>query len=60
MPAPKDNKFAQKADGERVAFPVNVRGTEQERRDWRRAAAGQKWNDWARSVLNDAAVQKTK
>jgi hypothetical protein len=55
MPAPKDNKFAQKADGERVAFPVNVRGTAAERKAWRKAAAGQKWNEWARAALNNSA-----
>jgi len=60
MPAPEGNQFAKKDDGERVAFPVNVRGTETERKAWRKAAAGQKWNDWARAVLNAAAGQKTK
>lgn len=55
MPAPKGNNFAAKDDGERVAFPVNVRGTKDERKAWRKAAAGQKWNDWARGVLNNAA-----
>ena len=60
MPAPKGNNFAAKDDGERVAFPVNVRGTETERKAWRKAAAGQKWNDWARAVLNTAAGHKTK
>jgi hypothetical protein len=55
MPAPKDNKYAQKADGERVAFPVNVRGTASERKAWRKAAAGQKWNEWARAALNNSA-----
>lgn len=55
MPAPKGNNFAVKADGERVAFPVNVRGTAAERKAWRKAAAGQKWNEWARDALNRSA-----
>ncbi len=57
MPAPKNNQYARKDDGERVAFPVNVRGTEIERRAWRKASAGQKWNEWARTVLNAAAIR---
>ncbi len=59
MPAPKGNTFARKDDANRVAFPVNVRGTETERKAWRRAAAGQGWNDWARAVLNAAAGHET-
>lgn len=59
MPAPKGNNFAKKPDKDRVEFPVNVRGTEAERKSWRRAAAGQKWNDWARAVLNAAAAAKS-
>jgi hypothetical protein len=55
MPAPKGNNFAGKEDGERVAFPVNVRGTKAERQAWRKAAAGQKWNEWARAALNNSA-----
>lgn len=59
MPAPKGNDFAAKDDRERIAFPVNVRGTKDERKAWRKAAAGQKWNEWARAALNAAAVHET-
>lgn len=55
MPAPAHNRYAAKEDAEKVRFPVNVRGTEEERRAWRRAAAGQKWNLFARRALNAAA-----
>lgn len=59
MPAPKGNDFAAKNDRERIAFPVNVRGTIDERKAWRKAAAGQKWNEWARAAFNTAAGHKT-
>jgi hypothetical protein len=59
MPAPKGNDFAAKDDQERIAFPVNVRGTKNERKTWRKAAAGQKWNEWARAALNAAAGHET-
>jgi len=59
MPAPKGNDFAAKYDRERIAFPVNVRGTKDERKAWRKAAAGQRWNEWARSALNAAAGHST-
>lgn len=58
MPAPKGNDFAAKDDGDRIAFPVNVRGTQAERKAWRKAAAGQKWNDWGRDALNGAVARK--
>lgn len=55
MPAPAKNQYAAKEEADKVRYPVNVRGTEDERRAWRRAAAGQKWNDWARKAMNAAA-----
>lgn len=55
MSAPKGNQFAAKSDREAVRFPVIVRGLEVERKAWRRAAAGGKFNDWARTALNKAA-----
>lgn len=55
MPAPKGNSFATKDDGEAIRFPVTVRGLEAERKAWRKAAAGQKFNDWARGALNAAS-----
>ena len=54
MSAPLKNQNAAKAADQRVAFPVMIRGTEEERKAWRRAAAGQKWNEWARAALNAA------
>lgn len=59
MPAPAKNQYAAKENSDKVRYPVNVRGTEDERRAWRRAAAGQKWNDWARKTLNAAAQRNT-
>ena len=59
MPAPKGNDFAAKDDRERIAFPVNVRGTKDERKAWRKAAAGQKWNERPRAALNTAAGHET-
>jgi len=54
MSAPAENQNAAKADAAKVAHPVNVRGTETERKRWRRNAAGGKWNEWARAALNAA------
>lgn len=57
MSAPAGNTNAAKPVDQRIAYPVMIRGTETERKAWRRAAAGQKWNDWARAVLNAAAIK---
>lgn len=57
MSAPTGNTNAAKPVDQRIAYPVMIRGTETERKTWRKAAAGQKWNDWARSVLNAAAIK---
>lgn len=59
MPAPKNNQFAAKAEEDKVRFPVIIRGTEEERRAWKRAAAGGKFNEWARAALNKAAANLT-
>lgn len=58
MPAPKNNTFGEKDEADLIRFPVTIRGLEEERQAWKRAAVGQKFNAWARSVLNAAASKK--
>lgn len=58
MSAPPNNTNAAKPNNEQVKFPVIVRGTRAERRAWRKAARGQKFNTWARVALN--AQEETK
>lgn len=55
MSGPKGNSNAAKPVDEKTGFPVTVRGTEVERRAWRKAAAGDKFNAWARKALNKSA-----
>lgn len=39
-----------------ILFPADsLRVAEDERKAWRRAAAGKKWNEWARATLNKAS-----
>ncbi len=58
MPAPEGNKYAVKAEENRVAFPkAPIRGTKAERQAWNQAQAksGLGWNDFGRQALNAAA-----
>lgn len=55
MSAPKNNRNATKPAADKVASPVIVRGTEAERKAWKKAAAGHKFNNWARTALNQAS-----
>lgn len=55
MSAAPNNTNAVKPDEAKLEFPVTIRGTKAERRAWRKAAAGGKFNAWGRIVLNLAA-----
>lgn len=54
MSAPKNNRNATKPAADKVASPVIVRGTEAERKAWKQASTGHKFNNWARTALNQA------
>jgi hypothetical protein len=55
MSAAPNNTNALKPSSERIAYVVKIRGTHAERKAWRKAACGGKFNTWAREALNRAA-----
>ncbi len=59
MPAPKGNKNAEKSGGKRAGAHLHIRVSEQEKREWERAAKGAGLSGWVRKTLKDSALRES-